>query len=79
MDTSGAHGTRGGLDWRAVGRQGSGGERTWNMPIMLVTLDVLKLTGWLNLYAACRVERRACDHAGARCGLGGAGASVELA
>ena len=56
-----------------LGRQGSGGERTPNMPAMVVTLDVLKLTGWLNLYAACRVERRACDHAGGevragRCG-----------
>ena len=39
-------------------------ERTWNManmPYMVVTLDVLKLSGWLNVYAFCRVERRACD------------------
>ena len=29
---------------------------------MLVTSDVLlKLSSWLNVYANCRVERRACD------------------
>eukprot|EP00964_Phaeocystis_antarctica_P070500 scaffold42939_cov45-Phaeocystis_antarctica.AAC.1 len=26
-----------------------------------VTLDVSKLSGWLNPVAHCRVERRACD------------------
>eukprot|EP00964_Phaeocystis_antarctica_P033238 scaffold18868_cov59-Phaeocystis_antarctica.AAC.3 len=31
------------------------------MPLMSVTLDVSKLSGWLNFDAACRVERRACD------------------
>ena len=36
-------------------------ERTWNMRTMLVTLDVSKLSGWLNAVASCRVERRACD------------------
>ena len=36
-------------------------ERTKNMPYMFVTLDVSKLSAWLNLYACCRVERRACD------------------
>ena len=36
-------------------------ERTLNMLSILVTLDVSKLSGWLNLYACCRVERRACD------------------
>ena len=45
--------------------QGCGGraraERTWNMSPMFVTLDVSKLSGWLNLYAYCRVEGRACD------------------
>ena len=35
-------------------------ERTWNMVLMSVTLDVSKLSGWLNAYASCRVERRAC-------------------
>ena len=36
-------------------------ERTWNMPCMVVTLDVSKLSGWLNDVAHCRVEGRACD------------------
>ena len=34
-------------------------ERTSNMPRMVVTLDVSKLSGWLNTDADCRVERRA--------------------
>ena len=37
------------------------GERTRNMDCMVVTLDVSKLSGWLNADADCRVERRACD------------------
>ena len=36
-------------------------ERTLNMPRMVVTLEVSKLSGWLNSNARCRVERRACD------------------
>ena len=36
-------------------------ERTSNMRYMSVTLDVSKLSGWLNADASCRVERRACD------------------
>eukprot|EP00964_Phaeocystis_antarctica_P124179 scaffold87868_cov89-Phaeocystis_antarctica.AAC.3 len=28
---------------------------------MLVTLDVSKLSGWLNAHACCRIRRRACD------------------
>ena len=36
-------------------------ERTQNMSYMVVTLDVSKLSGWLNAFAFCRVERRACD------------------
>jgi len=43
-------------------------ERTWNMAYMLLTLDVSKLSGWLNADAPCRVERRTCD-AVARCGV----------
>ena len=31
------------------------------MENMVVTLDVSKLSGWLNAYAYCRVEGRACD------------------
>ena len=42
--------------------QGCGGgraraERTENMLSMFVTLDVSKLSGWLNFCAACRVEQ----------------------
>ena len=37
------------------------GLRTVNMPLMVVTLDVSKLSGWLNADASCRVERRAYD------------------
>ena len=36
-------------------------ERTPNMPYMVVTLEVSKLSGWLNADESCRVERRACD------------------
>ena len=44
---------------KAVGARARA-ERTANMPPMLVTLDVSKLSGWLNATAPCRVERRAC-------------------
>ena len=36
-------------------------ERTVNIKRMSVTLDVSKLSGWLNLCAPCRVETRAYD------------------
>ena len=36
-------------------------ERTPNICFMSVTLDVSKLSGWLNADAYFRVERRACD------------------
>ena len=42
-------------------------ERTPNMYFMSVTLDVSRLSGWLNATALCRVERRAYD-AGRRAG-----------
>ena len=45
---------------KAVGARARA-ERTQNMLSMSVTLDVLKLSGWLNADAPCRVERRACD------------------
>ena len=38
--------------------------RTLNMLLMVVTLDVSKLSFWLNADARCRVERRACDAGG---------------
>ena len=51
--------------------QGCGGraraERTQNISFIFVTLDVSKLSGWLNALASCRVDRRACD-AGKTCG-----------
>ena len=45
---------------KAVGARARA-ERTLNMDRMVVTLDVSKLSGWLNADAPCRVERRACD------------------
>eukprot|EP00964_Phaeocystis_antarctica_P089365 scaffold57029_cov52-Phaeocystis_antarctica.AAC.2 len=36
-------------------------ERTLNMLLMSFTLDVSKLSGWLNAFAPCRVARRAYD------------------
>ena len=58
--------------------------RTENMPCMSVTLDVSKLTGWLNADAPCRVERRARDagrgvdrEAGGRGGGGASGVHGE--
>ena len=52
-------------------------ERTLNMSCMSVTLDVSRLSGWLNADAACRVERESigggatCGQAGRRVGWGG--------
>ena len=43
---------RGGLDCRLGA--GHGEERTQNMPYMLVTLEVSKVSGWLNADADCR-------------------------
>ena len=34
-------------------------ERTENMPFILMTLDVSKLSGWLNADAPCRVAKEA--------------------
>ena len=51
---------RGGPDSRLWGRRARA-ERTVNICFMVVTLDVSKLSGWLNADARCRVERRACD------------------
>ena len=66
-------GKREGVEWRRRNRHVHGvgpaqavgdrarAERTKNMERMVVTLDVSKLSGWLNTDAYCRVERRACD------------------
>ena len=40
------------------GGGGARAERTLNMLFMSVTLDVSKLSGWLNADADCRVEKR---------------------
>ena len=50
------------------------GKRTLNISIKFVTLDVLKLSGWLNCFAACRVDGRACDARRGVRGREGAGA-----
>ena len=36
---------------------GHGEECTLNMSCMFLTLDVSKLSGWLNAYAACRESK----------------------
>ena len=46
---------RAGLDCRLGPRHGE--ERTWNMPCMVVTLEVSKLSGWLNAFASCRESK----------------------
>ena len=40
---------------------GARAERTRNMLCMFVTLDVSQLSGWLNAYASCRVERESIE------------------
>eukprot|EP00964_Phaeocystis_antarctica_P077973 scaffold48462_cov60-Phaeocystis_antarctica.AAC.5 len=55
-------------------------ERTANMSSMCKTLDVSKLSGWLNVPAYCRVETRAYGaECVARCGSGDGRASVGSA
>jgi len=51
-------------------------ERTANMPLMSVTLEVSKLSGWLKADARCRVEGRACGVRGERCARREAGGPV---
>jgi hypothetical protein len=45
-------------------------ERTMNMLRMVVTMEVSRLSGWLNADASCRVDGRGM-RCGARCGPGG--------
>ena len=50
-------------------------ERTSNMYCMVVTLDVSRLSGWLNAVACCRVKREASEegqHADREAGARGA-------
>jgi len=50
---AGVHGEGPTQGWGARARA----ERTQNMRYMFVTLEVSKLSGWLNFRADCRVER----------------------
>jgi len=62
--TSGMHGEKARLKaWGPRARA----ERTPNIQLMVVTLEVSKLSGWLKAFASCRVEGRACDAGGERC------------
>ena len=47
-------------------RAGHGEERTVNMRLMMVTLEVSKLSGWLNTYACCRESNGGHMRCGAR-------------
>ena len=55
----GASSVKGASQLRRVAGQAGGAraDRTSNMDRMVVTLDVLKFSGWLNANAACRVKR----------------------
>ena len=44
-------------------------ERTINMPLMSVTLDVSRLGGWLNAFAYCAESKRSHIGKRAACGL----------
>ena len=41
--------------------------RTWNMAVMVVTLEVSKLSGWLKADADCRLEGEGMRCGGERC------------
>ena len=56
---------------RVAGQGVARAERTLNMEFMLVTLDVSKLSGWLNADARCRGARGGRRERGAACGAGG--------
>ena len=60
---------RGWPDSRLEGRRARA-ERTQNIDTMVVTLEVLRLSDWLNADAVCRVEGRSM-RCGARCAPGG--------
>ena len=58
-------GARGGGGLGSMGPTGewvawAGAERTENMYCMVVTLEVSKVSGWLNADVPCRVQREAC-------------------
>ena len=54
-----AQAAAGGRGSRCRVRARARAERTENMEVMLVTLDVSRLSGWLNAVADCRVQREA--------------------
>ena len=71
---------RGGLDCRL--QAGHGEERTRNISPMSVTLEALKLSGWLNFRASCREPEggvRCGARCGPRCGPGGREAAGDRA
>ena len=45
------------------------------MRFMFVTLEVSKVSGWLNAFVSCRVQRETCEEGGRRAG----GEGVEAA
>ena len=67
----------GGLDCRLVA--GHGEERTPNMPPMSVTLEVSRLSGWLNADARCRESEEGHAMRGAVHGSGGSRATAAQA
>ena len=77
--TSGMHGEKARLKaWGPRARA----ERTPNMKLMVVTLEVSKLSGWLNDRSYCRVDKegramRGEARAGRREGLGCGGGTQE--
>ena len=48
---------KGGGPTRGGGGQGTSGERTSNMLVKFVTLEVSKFSGWLNAGAPCRESK----------------------
>ena len=65
---------------QGLGAKDTRGERTRNMAPMFVTLDVSKLSGWLNADAYCQVKGRACDAGrGVNLEAGGRGAAASRA
>jgi len=68
-------GTTRGMHWddptQGLGAKRARAERTPNMLLMVVTLEVSKLSGWLKADAYCHVEGRACDAGGERWKRGG--------
>ena len=59
---------------QGLGAKGTRGERTLNMKLMSVTLEVLKLSGWLKADADCRIEGEGMQFREKRCEVGGGGA-----